>query len=81
MNQDRNFSIEWRLEDNENWVVISIYQDNSYWGFYEFPLKEYKNHNSNWTFKDQIETKIWGKADGLNEMWNQLEIKYNNLNL
>lgn len=81
MNQDKNFRIEWRLEDSEKWVVISIYQNNSYWGFYEFPLIDYKNKNSDWTFKDQIETKIWGEAEGLNEMWNQLEIKYNNLNL
>jgi hypothetical protein len=66
------FSVQWRLEDNGNWVVIEIYNHGVYWHTYDFPLEHYKV-NPNWTFKDQIESKIWGRAEGLNEIFNALD--------
>lgn len=72
------FSVKWRLEQREKMVVIEIYNHDVYWHQYDFPLEYYKA-NPNWTFKDQIESKIWGQAEGLNEMFNALDKLYKQL--
>ena len=67
------YQIKYKFQDDH--CVIDVYRCNQYWMTYDFNLIYGFYEGQNFTMLDQIKNKIWGDAEGIGEMWHEVQVQ------
>lgn len=68
-----NYRIDYRFEDDH--CVIDVYRGQEFYLTYDFHLIDAFHLGVDHTVLDHIKNKIWGNADGIGEMWHEVQVQ------
>ena len=67
------YKIKYKFQDD--YCVIDVYRYDEYWMTYDFHLFNDFHLGVDHTVLDHIKNKIWGNADGIGQMWHDVQIQ------
>ena len=67
------YHIKHKFEND--YCIIDVYRDNQFWFTYDFHLMSGIREGENFSMLDHIKYKNWGHAEGIDEMWHEVQIQ------